>query len=171
MMLSSSLPLITALLSKVFLNRKIKPHELAGILVIMLGTIIISIYTYFYSNSLSSDRSSNLTGIVLSLFSTLCFGFLTITEQISLEKYRLSGPLIAGSEGALAFFLSLLLLPVLSNANTNMKIDFPLFCSFVSNSESLRTSLLLLPLIDMVYTLMCILCTKHTSALTRSIVY
>jgi len=114
--------------------------------------------------------NTNLIGLVFSNLSVLLFAGLIIAEEVCLKVYQLDSTLIAGSEGWLAFMMSLVCIPVVNHCWAQL-VDVGQLWLFVSNNSTFRFTCLCLLLSDMVYTLMCILVTKNLNGLTRAIIY
>jgi len=85
MMLSGSLPVITAILSKIFFSRIITKNQYLGIGVIVVGSFVLGYVAY--NSSETGETSNTVLGIILSFSSLFAFGFLMIAEEYLLRNY------------------------------------------------------------------------------------
>lgn len=140
-----------------------------GMFTILLGILVINSYTLLFEQS-EHKTNNNLVGLIFSNLSVLLLAGLIISEEVCLKVYQLDSSLIAGTEGALAFLLSLVSILVINSCWHNL-VDLQQFYSFVVNSSTFRLSCVIFLVADMVYTLMCILVTKNLDGPTRAIIY
>ncbi|KRX08157.1 hypothetical protein PPERSA_01702 [Pseudocohnilembus persalinus] len=168
MMLSGTLPVITAVLSFIFFQKKILKHQKLGMFIIIVGSIFLGLTALSHEEPI--EEANPILGITLTLLSLLFFGFLMISEEIMLKNYEIPGTLLAGFEGLFALLISLFMIPVVSSIDPNLA-NLDLFFEQIFQSSVLIFAIFGILFSDMLYTLFCILLTKYSSALTRSIIF
>ncbi|KRX06121.1 hypothetical protein PPERSA_00001 [Pseudocohnilembus persalinus] len=168
MMLSGTLPVITAILTFLIFRKKILKHQKFGMLIILSGSVLLGFSAM--QNEEPIEDANPFLGIIWTLISLIFFGFLMISEEYVLKKRKIEGTLVAGFEGLFALVIGISFIPILNFFQENL-IDVDLFISQVQESKIVQFALFGLLFSDMLYTLFCILLTKYTNALTRSIIF
>ena len=89
-MMRGSIVVITAILSIIFLNRKLFRHHWTGIIVLVLGICIVGWAASSNPNkpdSADSDDNNYSLGIILLLAAKCCSGGMFIAEEKIFAKY------------------------------------------------------------------------------------
>lgn len=124
-MMRGIIVVITALLSIVFLGRKLYRHHWVSIVFIVLGVFEVGWVSTLYPSE-SSTGGSELMGIILLLISQCFTGAQFIIEEKILGNYYLDPFIVVGSEGmwGLMYYLAAL---------TPMQLITPCGKPYVSN--------------------------------------
>ena len=102
--------IVTAVMSILFLNRKLFRHHWSSVGVIFTGVALVGIAAVV--SSANSEEAVNPLGIILLILAQLFSGGLYIVEEKLLGDYYLDPLKVVGLEGLWGLIMTLILLPI-----------------------------------------------------------
>ena len=102
--------LVTAVLSILFLKKKLYRHHWTSIAVIFIGLVLVGVAVLTASDSKSIDSSP--LGIVVLLIATVFSSCLYVVEEKLLGQYTLDPLKVVGLEGLWGTIMWCILLPI-----------------------------------------------------------
>jgi drug/metabolite transporter (DMT)-like permease len=109
-MLRGFIIIVTAVMSIVFLKRKLYRHHWSSVAVIFTGVALVGLAAVLAGNS--GDEEVNPLGIFLLVLSQLFIGGLFIVEEKLLGDYYLDPLKVVGLEGLWGLIITVILLPI-----------------------------------------------------------
>lgn len=109
-MIQGSIVIITAILSIIFLKRRLYRHHWSGLVLVVLGIFLVGLSVMIAKND-DKDQKTTL-GIVLMIGSILTQGSQFVIEEKLFKDYYLSPLRIIGWEGIWGCLLFIVLLPI-----------------------------------------------------------
>jgi drug/metabolite transporter (DMT)-like permease len=111
-MMRGLIVLITALMSIMFLGRKLYRHHWTALTLIMVGIILVGLAAVFYGedDEESFTKGQTILGIVFLLGAQIAHGVMYIVEEKLLSKFYLNPLKVVGWEGIWGFLVYCVLL-------------------------------------------------------------
>lgn len=174
-MIRGSIIIVVAVYSRIFLGRRLYRHQVAGVVLTVIGVTVVGVASVFHE---ASSARSPLLGVVLLLIAQLFTGGQFVIEEKFLSDSKMHPLQVVGIEGLSGLCYYIVILPVLNW----IPCDDEDFCSdgYVEDSveafrqiEASRLILLLCVLTMFSIALFNwtgVSTTKYASALARSIV-
>lgn len=173
--------IFTALFSIFYLKKKLYRHQVAGILVIMVGFLCVAFSTIFFDkNNNPHHHSFNLMSVVgmACLFMSLIFqGFCYCFEENLFDQYELNVAHLLGFESMMGAVVSTVIFlitmniqcthPEFCNSEVGQMIDSPPNAIFDLKFNYAWVYFILTMLSIMIFNLLGVFVTKHSGAVFR----
>jgi drug/metabolite transporter (DMT)-like permease len=116
-MLRGMIIIVTAVMSILFLKRKLFRHHWSSVGVIFLGVALVGLAAVLESQKEGNSSEIKPLGLVLLVIAQLFSGGLLIVEEKLLGDYYLDPLKVVGLEGVWGFLMTVILLPIFQQIN------------------------------------------------------